>query len=203
MNLQSFFKLQGGVMKMIFVVLGILALLTSAACAFRETKRRLLILAAVLLSSLALGCARFRQSDFRIIEFHNEGVVDGYCYITAQLGTALTYARSVQGEQWTCNFLMVGYPVKRLIRKGYSNEELQVHIDMSHEPLAPSGKVPPDFDMDFFIYGGRERDYIPTSLGPNAPADNLPTCSDVPDAKKWNTPCRDDSGILVDPFHKP
>jgi hypothetical protein len=97
---------------------------------------------------------------------------------------------------------MVGYPVKRLIRKNYANEELQVHIDMSHEPLAPSGKVPPDFDLHFFIYGGRERNYNPISLGPNEPV-GVPNCSDIPSAKRWNTPCRDDSGILVDPFDHP
>lgn len=94
---------------------------------------------------------------------------------------------------------MAGYPVKRLIRKDHSNEELQVHIDMSHEPLAASGKVPPDFDLDFFIYGGRERDYTPIELGPHA-SPGVPNCSDVPEEKRWNTPCRDSSGILVDPF---
>ncbi len=89
---------------------------------------------------------------------------------------------------------MGGYPAKRLIRKGYVNEELQVHIDMSQEPLAPSGKVPPDFDLHFFINGGREKDYVPISLGPTAPP-QLPDCSAVPYSKKWNTRCRDESGI--------
>jgi hypothetical protein len=84
-----------------------------------------------------LGCDR---TAFKIVEFHSEGDIDGFCYVTAQEGTALTYARSVKGEQWDCNFLEVGYPVKRLIRKDFSNEELEVHIDMSHQPLAPSGK---------------------------------------------------------------
>jgi hypothetical protein len=164
-----------------------------------------LSLAAIICATLS-SCGFLRspdahgQADFRIIEFHSEGETDGYCYITAQLGTALTYARSIKGEQWDCNFLMVGYPVKRLIRQGYSNEELAVRMDMSHEPLAPNGKEPPDFDMHFFIFGGRERDYIPISLGPRAPT-GVPNCSDVPDAKKWNTPCRDEGGILVDPFH--
>jgi hypothetical protein len=142
------------------------------------------------------------QQESRIIEFHSEGETDGFCYITAQLGKALTYARSVKGEQWTCNFLMIGYPAKRLIRKGHSNEELQVHVTMSHEALAPNGKVSPDFDMDFFIYGGRERDYAPVSLGPKAQV-GVPNCSDVPSAKTWNTPCRDEDGILVDPFEHP
>jgi hypothetical protein len=139
------------------------------------------------------------HSAFKIVEFHSEGEVDGFCYVTAQEGTALTYARSVKGEQWDCNYLMVGYPVKRFIRKNYINEELQVHIDMSHEPLAPNGKVPPDFDMDFFIYGGRELNYTPITLGPKEPV-GLPNCSEVPASKKWNTSCRDDSGILVDPL---
>ena len=82
------------------------------------------------------GCG---PTGFKIVEFHSEGDFDGFCYVTAQEGAALTYARSVKGEQWDCNFLMVGYPVKRLIRKDFSNEELEVHIDMSHEALAPSG----------------------------------------------------------------
>ena len=81
--------------------------------------------------------------------------------------------------------------------------ELQVHIDMSNEPLAPSGKHPPDFDLDFFIYGGRERDYVPINLGPHAAVENLLRCSAVAEARKWNTACRDDNGILVDPFNKP
>ena len=72
------------------------------------------------------------------------------------------------------------------------------------QPLTTSGtpsNPPQDFDMDFFIYGGRERDYTPVSLGPNAPI-GVPRCADVPEAHKWNTPCRDESGILVDPFQK-
>jgi hypothetical protein len=144
----------------------------------------------------------FGKSDFRIVEFHSEGETDGYCYVTARLGRALLYARSVKGEQWDCNFLVVGYPAKRLIRQGYANEELDAHIDMSHEPLAPNGKRPPDFDLHFFIYGGRELDYRPVSLGPHAPI-GVPDCSDVPPARKWNTPCRDEDGILVDPFEHP
>ena len=150
---------------------------------------------------MLVGC-KSELSEFRIVEFHGEGAVDGYCYVTAKRGTALTYARSPQGEQWGCNFLMVGYPVERLIREGYSNEELRVHIDMSKETLAPSGKHPPDFDLHFLIYGGRERDYAPINLGPHSAVENLPKCSTVPEARKWNTPCRDDSGILVDPFEK-
>ncbi len=144
------------------------------------------------------GCG---PTGFKIVEFHSEGDFDGFCYVTAQEGAALTYARSVKGEQWDCNFLMVGYPVKRLIRKDFSNEELEVHIDTSHEALAPSGKVPPDFDLHFFIYGGRERDYAPVTLGPKE-AVGLPNCSEVPVSRRWNSPCRDDSGVLVDPFEK-
>ena len=170
----------------------------AAFCPIVNQRKWFVISAVVLLSSLAVGCSLRRQSDFRVIEFHSEGEIDGYCYITAQIGTALTYARSVKGEQWDCNYLMVGFPVKRLIKKGFMHEELQVHVDMSHETLAPNGKVPPDFDMDFFIYGGRERDYKPVSLGSNAPV-GVPDCSAVPDAKKWNTPCRDDAGILIEP----
>jgi len=56
-------------------------------------------------------------------------------------------------------------------------------------------------DIHLFIYGGRDRDYVPVKLGPTAPV-GVPNCSDVPEAKKWNTPCRDESGILVDPYEK-
>ncbi len=91
---------------------------------------------------LSFGCRKQNQqsSEFRILEFHSEGEIDGYCYVTAQSGTALTYGRSAKEDQWACNFLMVGYPAKRLIKQGFMNEELQVHIDMSHEPLAPVAK---------------------------------------------------------------
>lgn len=164
-----------------------------------EWRRTLLIVALGLFSFLAPSCDRGGQQAFRIVEFHSEGDVDGFCYITVQQGTALTYARSVKGENWSCNYLMVGYPVKRLIRTGHIHEEFQVHVDMSHEPPAPNGKAPLDFDLDFFIYGGRERDYTPVNLGPHSPI-GVPRCADVPEDEKWNTPCRDQSGILVDPF---
>jgi hypothetical protein len=72
---------------------------------------------------------------------------------------------------------------------------------MSQAPLAPNGKEPPNFDLNFLIYGGRERDYYPVNLGPNAPP-GVTNCADVPADRLWNTPCRDASGILVDPFEK-
>lgn len=48
-----------------------------------------LITALVLFLAFWAGCLRQQQQGFKIIEFHSEGEVDGYCYITAQLGTAL------------------------------------------------------------------------------------------------------------------
>jgi hypothetical protein len=165
--------------------------------------RKRAILACVVCAVLS-GCNRSRPSDeFKIIEFHSEGEFDGYCYVTAQRGSDLLYARSVQGEQWDCNYLMVELPVRRLIRQGYFNEELQVHIDMSGvAPLVSSGKPPKDFDEDFFIYGGRQREYTPVNLGPKAAVENLPKCKDVPDSQKALTPCRDEAGILNDPSQR-
>jgi hypothetical protein len=79
------------------------------------------------------------------------------------------------------------------------NEELEARVDMSHEPKSPNGKPPADLDFHFFIYGGRERDYNPIDLGPKAPT-GVPDCTNVPEPRRWNTACRDEAGVLVDPL---